>query len=87
MDRQNSGQNNANPPAGDQSNQSGNNAASSSDQSAQNAGAAANSDQSQSARHGKKLPQTASPLPLFALFGIGLIGAGVLARRRILFNN
>jgi LPXTG-motif cell wall-anchored protein len=43
--------------------------------------------QSKSAKSGKKLPQTASPLPLVALFGIGLLGAGVIARRRFALNN
>lgn len=39
----------------------------------QNAGAAPN---------GKKLPQTASPLPLLGLLGVGSLAAGVVSRRR-----
>jgi len=38
--------------------------------------------QSNAAEQGKKLPQTASPLPLLALLGVGSLGTGLLARRK-----
>lgn len=46
--------------------------------------AAAPADQSATAKH--KLPQTASPLPLLALLGAGLIGVGYVFRGRFAPN-
>ncbi|HEU5404390.1 MAG TPA: hypothetical protein VFU86_23785 [Terriglobales bacterium] len=51
-------------------------AATTSDQNAQ-----APADQTGNAKAGKKLPQTASPLPFLSLLGMGLIGAGSLKNR------
>ncbi len=39
------------------------------------------------AKTGKKLPQTASPLPLYGIAGLGLLGAGLIARRKPVFHN
>lgn len=53
-----------------------------SDQNA-NQGAAANqSDQTANQRKGGRLPQTASPLPLLGLLGLGSLGVGVITRKR-----
>lgn len=54
-----------------------NNAATTSDQTGQTG--AANTGTKKS---GKKLPQTASPLPLIMLLGMGLIGAGGVSRMK-----
>jgi hypothetical protein len=42
--------------------------------------ASATSDQTGSAHAGKKLPQTASPLPFLSLLGMGMMGVGGLRR-------
>jgi hypothetical protein len=47
----------------------------------QNANAGATGAQTH-ARHGKKLPQTASPLPLFFLLGAGMLGLGGVEKLR-----
>ncbi len=72
-------QNQATPSSSDQNQASpSTGAASTSDQNAQT-GAAAN-DQTGNAKAGKKLPQTASPLPFLSLLGMGMMGAGGLRR-------
>jgi len=38
--------------------------------------------QNASAQNNGKLPQTASPLPLLGLLGLGSLGAGLFARRK-----
>lgn len=49
--------------------------------------AATTSDQNgATAKTGKKLPQTASPLPLYGIAGLGLMGAGLLARHKPAFR-
>jgi LPXTG-motif cell wall-anchored protein len=61
-------------PAGSTSGTSG---ASTADQSAQSTDQTGNA---QTAN--KRLPQTASPLPLVGLFGVGLLALGSLLRKR-----
>jgi|ERR1051326_175130 LPXTG-motif cell wall-anchored protein len=47
------------------------------------AGTSATSDQNANTdANGKKLPQTASPLPLLGLLGVGSLAAGVISRRK-----
>ncbi len=67
-----------NPSATDQNQASPSTGApATSDQNAQTGAAA---DQTGKAKSGKKLPQTASPLPLLSLLGMGMMGAGSLRR-------
>jgi LPXTG-motif cell wall-anchored protein len=67
----------ATPSTSDQSNPSA---------SDQNANASdqnnANTSASQSSTNAKKLPQTASPLPLLGLLGLGSLGAGLFRFRK-----
>ena len=73
----------ANPSSGtstpDQNASPSSSSSSSADQNA--AGTSATSDQNAPA-NGKKLPQTASPLPLLGLLGVGSLAAGVISRRK-----
>ncbi len=68
-------QNQATPSSTDQNQAT---PAQSSDQNAQTGAAAGHTG---NAHAGKKLPQTASPLPLLSLLGMGLIGAGTFKNR------
>ncbi|MDT8068434.1 MAG: hypothetical protein ROO76_09750 [Terriglobia bacterium] len=45
-------------------------------------GAAANTGTQTKAHHGKKLPQTASPLPLLIVLGAGMLGLGGVEKLR-----
>ena len=44
--------------------------------------AATTSDQNAPASNGKKLPQTASPLPLLGLLGLGSVASGLVMRKK-----
>jgi len=48
----------------------------------QNAAEAASADQGANAEGGKNLPQTATPLPLLALLGLGSLTGGLAARKK-----
>jgi LPXTG-motif cell wall-anchored protein len=74
-DQTNSGQTTTPSTTTDQNTQSSQTSSSQS----QNAGAT-NADNGQ--QSGNQLPQTASPLPLLGLLGLGGIGAGIISRRR-----
>ena len=69
-------------PSSDQNQQAA--PSSTSDQSGQ--AGATTSDQAGSDKAGKKLPQTASPLPFLSLLGMGMLGAGGLGRIRDYFR-
>jgi len=43
---------------------------------------ATTTDQDANNTNGKKLPQTATPLPLLALLGMGSLTSGIVARRK-----
>lgn len=67
-----------------QASPSSNDNAAQGDQNAHTGAAAA--DQTGNAKVGKKLPQTASPLPFLSLLGMGMMGAGGLSRVRNFFK-